>query len=99
MRGRHRADNGLVNIADVAGKHDGLAYAVLVQFQGDAGIDYILITHSHIDHSGRVPMLIKQGFTGQIWTTRLTARLLEIMLIDSAYIQMSDAGDGLLISV
>ena len=54
-------------------------------------IDYILITHSHIDHSGRVPMLIKQGFTGQIWTTRLTARLLEIMLIDSAYIQMSDA--------
>ena len=50
-------------------------------------IDYILITHSHIDHSGRVPMLIKQGFTGQIWTTRLTARLLEIMLIDSASAQ------------
>ena len=54
-------------------------------------IDYVLITHAHIDHSGRVPMLIKHGFTGQIWTTRLTARLLEIMLVDSAYIQMSDA--------
>lgn len=56
-----------------------------------SAIDYVLITHSHIDHSGRVPMLIKQGFSGQIWTTRLTARLMEIMLIDSAYIQMSDA--------
>ena len=54
-------------------------------------IDYILVTHAHIDHSGRIPMLIKHGFTGQIWTTRLTARLLEIMLVDSAYIQMSDA--------
>ena len=54
-------------------------------------IDYVLVTHAHIDHSGRIPMLIKHGFTGQIWTTRLTARLLEIMLVDSAYIQMSDA--------
>ncbi len=54
-------------------------------------IDYVLITHAHIDHSGRVPMLVKNGFTGQIWTTRLTARLLEIMLEDSAHIQESDA--------
>ena len=54
-------------------------------------IDYILVTHAHIDHSGRIPMLIKHGFKGQIWTTRLTARLMEIMLVDSAYIQMSDA--------
>ena len=54
-------------------------------------IDYVLITHAHIDHSGRVPMLVKQGFGGQIWTTRLTAELLEIMLADSAHIQESDA--------
>ena len=54
-------------------------------------IDYVLVTHAHIDHSGRIPMLVRQGFTGQIWTTRLTARLMEIMLIDSAYIQQSDA--------
>lgn len=54
-------------------------------------IDYVLITHAHIDHSGRVPMLVKQGFTGQIWTTRLTSHLLEIMLADSAHIQESDA--------
>lgn len=54
-------------------------------------IDYVLITHAHIDHSGRVPMLIKQGFSGEIWTTRLTRDLLEIMLADSAHIQESDA--------
>ena len=54
-------------------------------------IDYVLITHAHIDHSGRVPMLVRLGFTGEIWTTRLTAELLEIMLSDSAHIQESDA--------
>ena len=54
-------------------------------------IDYVLITHAHIDHSGRVPMLVKEGFSGEIWTTRLTAELLEIMLADSAHIQESDA--------
>jgi len=54
-------------------------------------IDYVLVTHAHIDHSGRVPMLVKQGFSGQIWTTRLTGHLLEIMLADSAHIQESDA--------
>ena len=54
-------------------------------------IDYVLITHAHIDHTGRVPLLVREGFTGQIWTTRITARLMEIMLIDSAHIQQSDA--------
>ena len=55
------------------------------------GIDYVLITHAHIDHSGRVPMLIKNGFQGRILTTRLTAQLMSIMLQDSAHIQESDA--------
>ena len=54
-------------------------------------IDYVLVTHAHIDHSGRIPLLIKQGFRGSILTTRLTAQLLEIMLLDSAHIQESDA--------
>ena len=54
-------------------------------------IDIVLITHAHIDHSGRVPMLIKQGFQGRIVATRLTADLLDIMLMDSAHIQESDA--------
>jgi len=54
-------------------------------------IDYVLITHAHIDHSGRVPMLFKQGFQGRVLTTRLTADLLGIMLLDSAHIQEQDA--------
>ncbi len=54
-------------------------------------VDYVLITHAHIDHSGRVPMLLKNGFNGQIITTRVTAQLLDIMLQDSAHIQESDA--------
>ncbi len=54
-------------------------------------IDYVLVTHAHIDHTGRIPMLIKQGFQGRILTTRLTAQLMDIMLQDSAHIQESDA--------
>ena len=54
-------------------------------------IDYVLVTHAHIDHSGRIPMLVRQGFRGRILTTRLTAQLMEIMLADSAHIQESDA--------
>lgn len=54
-------------------------------------IDFVLVTHAHIDHSGRIPMLIKQGFRGRIFATRLTAQLLDIMLQDSAHIQESDA--------
>ena len=54
-------------------------------------IDCVLITHAHIDHSGRVPLLLKEGFAGRIVTTRVTAELLDIMLQDSAHIQESDA--------
>ena len=54
-------------------------------------IDYVLVTHAHIDHSGRIPLLVKGGFQGEIYTTRLTANLLSIMLRDSAHIQESDA--------
>jgi len=54
-------------------------------------IDYVLVTHAHIDHSGRIPLLVKEGFCGQILTTRLTGQLMSIMLRDSAHIQESDA--------
>ena len=44
-------------------------------------IDYILLTHAHIDHSGKIPMLCKQGFHGEIVTTFATSDLCNIMLI------------------
>ena len=47
-------------------------------------VDCVLITHAHIDHSGRVPMLLKHGFTGKIVTTRMTAKLLRVMQIGRA---------------
>ncbi|MCI2057948.1 MAG: MBL fold metallo-hydrolase [Oscillibacter sp.] len=54
-------------------------------------IDFVLVTHAHIDHTGRIPLLVRQGFRGQILTTRLTAGLMRIMLLDSAHIQEQDA--------
>lgn len=53
-------------------------------------LDYLFLSHAHIDHSGNIPTLVKSGFKGKIVTTHATADLISIMLLDSAYIQEKD---------
>ena len=54
-------------------------------------IECLVLSHAHIDHCGRIPLLVKRGFTGAIYCTSATADLLKVMLEDSAYIHEKEA--------
>lgn len=57
----------------------------------EAKIDYVLLTHAHVDHSGNLPLIYARGFRGRVYTTEASADLCSIMLRDCAHIQMQEA--------
>jgi len=89
----HLSVNGLQVLVD-CGMHQGLDSDALNRkpFAFDPrAIDVVFLTHAHIDHTGLVPRLVREGFRGKIVTTAATAELSRIMLADSAHIQEMDA--------
>jgi len=56
-----------------------------------ASIDYLLLTHAHLDHCGRIPLLVKRGFTGEIITTSASVELARLVMLDSAGLQEEEA--------
>jgi metallo-beta-lactamase family protein len=56
-----------------------------------ASIDYVLLTHAHLDHCGRLPLLAKRGFRGEIITTAASRELARLVMLDAAHMQEQDA--------
>ena len=56
-----------------------------------AGINYLLLTHAHLDHCGRLPLLAKRGFRGEIITTSASRELARFVMLDAANLQEEDA--------
>jgi metallo-beta-lactamase family protein len=56
-----------------------------------AGIDFVLLTHAHLDHCGRLPLLTKRGFRGEIIATMATQELARLVMLDSAHLQEDEA--------
>jgi metallo-beta-lactamase family protein len=56
-----------------------------------AAVDYLLLTHAHLDHCGRIPLLVKQGFQGEIISTSASRELAKLVMLDAAHLQEEEA--------
>ena len=88
----HYLEAAGVHILVDCGMEQGVDYYVNAEIPVPASeIDYVLLTHAHIDHSGMIPLLYAKGFRGQVLCTEATKELCDIMLRDSAHIQQFEA--------
>jgi metallo-beta-lactamase family protein len=81
-------DSGLIQSSF---KESSIKNLEILQMIKPSMIDGIILTHAHVDHSGRIPLLVKHGFNGRIYCSEQTANMLPIMLKDNAKIQLSEA--------
>src|SRR5512141_2313772 len=56
-----------------------------------AAVDYVLLTHAHLDHCGRLPLLAKRGFRGEVIMTSASRELARLVMLDAAHLQEEDA--------
>ena len=61
-----------------------------------AAIDCVLLTHAHLDHCGRLPLLSKRGFRGEIIATGATRELARLVMLDAAHLQEQESGGSAL---
>ena len=84
-------DKGVKILLD-CGMFQGIDTTEMNQFFGfePASVDYLILSHAHIDHCGLIPRLVAKGFKGDIYCTDATKDLCQYLLSDSAFIQESD---------
>ena len=88
----HYIQVGSKNILiDCGMRQGGMTYENIPLPVAASKIDFVIVTHAHIDHTGMLPALYKDGFRGQVIATTATAELCDIMLRDSAHIQTMEA--------
>ena len=78
-------------LVDYGMEQGGITYESKGLPCNEADIDYVILTHAHVDHSGMLPKLYARGFRGQIFATKATCDLCSIMLRDCAHIQIQEA--------
>jgi metallo-beta-lactamase family protein len=103
FHGADRAVTGSCHLVDCAGKRIlidcGLYQGSREMHEENAepfgfdpkSIDFLLLTHAHLDHCGRVPLLVKQGFRGEIVTTAASRELARLVMLDSGHLQEEEA--------